>query len=177
MSKINDLTMPAPGKHLGRYVFRGAFNESSTSINGDRHRIKIFDGRFDTGFVVRGFAVWGLDTECHGTLRTEGYPLPAPGNPNPNDKNITTMMNANNNVQFAWASHGSSGSGPSSNSIIDPSYVVIQDMYVFGYATGVSQPWNWIVIADKYDLSEGTGPLNMVHNQSQGPVGRTDPEN
>lgn len=163
--------MPVPGKYLGRYVFRGAFATSSTAINGDRHRIPIFDGRYDTGFVVREFAVWGLDTECHGTLRTEGYPLGAVST----DRNVTAMMNADNNVQFAWASSPSSGVGPISNSVIDPSYVVIEDLYVFGYATGQSQPWNWMVIADKYELKEGLGPLNMVHNRSQGQQVRTDP--
>ena len=163
--------MPVPGKYLGRYVFRGAFDESSTAINGDRHRIPIFDCRYDTGFVVRAFAVWALDNECHGTLRTEGYPLGAVNT----DRNLTAMMNDNNNVQLAWASHGASGSGPISNSVIDPSYVIVEDLFVFGYATSTSQPWNWMVIADKYELKEGLGPLNMVHNQSQGNVVYSDP--
>lgn len=164
--------MPVPGKYLGRYVFRGAFAESSTAINGDRHRIPIFDGRYDTGFVVREFAVWGLDTECHGVLRTEGYPLGV----SPLDRNRASMMNADNNVQFAWASSPSSGVGPINNSIIDPSYVVVEDLFVFGYATGSNQPWNWLIVADKYELKEGLGPLNMVHNMSQGQRVRTDPE-
>lgn len=167
----DNLQMPVPGKFLGRYVFRGAFDQSSTAINGDRHRIAIFDGRYDTGFVVRDFSVWALDTECHGVLRTEGLPLGVVSS----DRNLQSMMNANNNVQFAWASHGASGSGPISNSVIDPSYVVVEDMFVFGYATGQNQPWNWMIIADKYELKEGIGPLNMVHNQSQGATGYTSP--
>ena len=161
------IDMPSPGKFIDRMVIRGSFDQSSTTINGDRARIQLWDGTWNYGYRVVAFYVWGLDTECHGTLRTQGIPVGATG-----DRIVTSQMNAANNVQIAWASGPSSGVGPLQDGIVDPSNLVIEDLYVFGYATGTTQPWNYMIVMDKYDISEMRSTAAMIENNSQGPVVR-----
>jgi hypothetical protein len=142
-------------KKIGEFTIRGNMGQSSTTIGGDREKIQLFDGRFDTAYKVVEFMIWAVDTECHATLLTdESYTLP--------------MMDASKNQQIAWASHGSSGSGPIANGIVDPDNLIVEDLYIMGYATSTSQPWNYMVRLEKYDISEWQGALSIVKNSSQG---------
>lgn len=142
-------------KKIGDYVIRDSMGISSTTIGGDRRKIQLFDGRFDTGFRVVKFRVWGLDSEVHATLLTE----PEYSGP---------MMDASNNLQIGWASSPSSGVGPLDDGLVDPDNMIVEDLYIRGYATTSSQPWNFMIVLEKYDISEWEGALALVRNSSQG---------
>jgi hypothetical protein len=147
-------------KKIGTYTVRDTMGLSTTSIGGDRQRITLFDGRFDTGYVIREFKIWALDGECHATLSTvdEGTASTAGD----------YMMDAGDNTQIAWASSPASGSGPLNDGIVDTDNLVIEDLFVRGYATSASQPWNYLIVMDKYELSDWRGALAMVRNRAQG---------
>ena len=141
-------------KSLGTKVIRGSMGTSSTSIGGDRKRIQLFDGRYDTGYRVKEFKIWALDTECHAVLKTEPeYTLP--------------MMNANDNTQIAWASAPGSGVGPLDDGIVDYDNIVVEDLFIQGYATTASQPWNYMIVLEKLQIGLTAGAYTMVRNTSQ----------
>lgn len=148
-------------KKIGEYTAIGTMGISTTSIGGDRKRIELFDGRFDTAYKVVDFSIWALDTECHATLSTydEGGVSTSAGD---------YMMDGGDNAQIAWASSPSSGVGPLSDSIINPDNLIVQDLHIRGYATSTSQPWNYYIRMEKYEISDWQGALAMVVNKSQG---------
>lgn len=157
-----------PGKFMGRYVFRGATNgtdNSNSPSSPNEFRLRLFDGRFDTGFVVREFHIWCLDGEAHGALRIQPF----------SDQGFAgtatnRMWNANDSMQIGWSSHPGSGVGPMDSYIVDPDNFTIEDLYVNCYASTDSQPINFMVIADKYDVSGSYGTVTMVQNRNQGQV-------
>ena len=115
---------------------------SSTTIGGDRKRIQLFDGRFDTGYKVKEFKIWALDGECHATLMTE-------------PEYTGRMMDADDNSQIAWASSPSSGVGPLNDGIVYLDNIVVEDLYIKGYATTASQPWNYMIVLEKLQIVTG----------------------
>ena len=152
-------------KKTGTYTVVGSMGISTTSIGGDRKRIILDDGNFKTGFRITKFYVWALDGECHGTLSTvfEGGVSTSAGD---------YMMDAGDNTQIAWASSPASGAGPLADGIVDPDNLVIEDLFIRGDATSASQPWNYYIEMEKYDITDWQGALAMVRNRAQG----SDPE-
>ena len=151
------------GKKIGEYTAIGTMGISSTSIGGDRKRIQLDDGNMKTGYIVKRFYIWALDTECHATLATidrEGVSGSA----------HDYMMDAGDNAQIAWASSPSSGVGPFNDGIVDPENLVIQDLYIRGYATSTSQPWNYYIEMDKVEIDEWRTAIALVRNRSQSQV-------
>ncbi len=142
-------------RSLGMYTIRGSMGQSTMSIGGDTKRLQLDDGDVNTGFRVRSFELFVLDGECHGTLSTE--PLELGGS--------NKMMDGDDNTQLAWSSNNPSGGG--SIVRIDPDYLVIEDLYITGYATTSSQPWNYIIQLEKFSFDSSFGALNMVRNRSQ----------
>ena len=152
-------------KKLGEYTVVGYMGLSGTTIGADRKKILLDDGRFDTGYVVKEFNVWALDTECHATLSTvdeKGV----------SGSGVDYMMDGGDNTQIAWASHAPSGTGPIYNGIVDPDNLIIQDLFIRGYATTTSQVWNYFIKLEKYEIPDHLGALAMVRNRAQG----SDPE-
>ena len=141
-------------KKIGEYTAIGSMGISTTTIGGDRERIELFDGRFDTAYKVIEFNIWALDTECHATLSTvdEGGVSGSAGD---------YMMDAGDNTQIAWA-------GPLQDGIVNPDNLIIQDLFIRGYATSTSQPWNYYIRLEKYEITDWQGALAMVKNKSQG---------
>jgi hypothetical protein len=149
-------------KKIGTYTVVGSMGISSTSIGGDRKRIILDDGNFRTGYKVTKFYIWGLDNECHGTLSTvDEFGVSGSAG--------DYMMDGGDNTQIAWASHSPSGGGSIlGNGLVDPDNLVIQDLYIRGYATTTSQPWNYYIEMEKYDITDSQGALAMVRNRAQG---------
>jgi len=148
-------------KKTGTYTMVGSMGISSTTIGGDRKKLILDDNNPKTGYRVVRFNIWALDTECHATLSTvfEGGVSGSAGD---------YMMDAGDNTQIAWASAPSSGSGPLQDGIVDPDNLIIQDLYIRGYATSSSQPWNYYIELEKYDITDWQGALAMVRNRAQG---------
>lgn len=153
-------------KKTGTYTVVGSMGISTTVIGGDRKRITLDDGNFKTGYRVTKFYVWALDTECHATLSTvfEAGVSGSGGD---------YLMDAGDNTQIAWAAHAPSGTGSViGNGLVDPDNLIIEDLFIRGYATTTSQPWNYFIEMEKYDITDWQGALAMVRNRAQG----SDPE-
>ena len=146
-------------KKLGTYTVRDTMGISTTTIGGDRQKILLDDGKYNTGFVIREFRIWALDGECHGTLSTVSEGGVA---------STVYMMDAGDNTQIAWASSPGSGVGPLNDGIVDPDNLVIQDLWVRGYATSSSLPWKYMIVMDKFEFTDWRGALAMVRNRAQG---------
>lgn len=144
-------------KKIGEYTVRG----STTS--GTTERINLFDGRFDTGYVITKFVIVVTDPDnsgldCFGTIGTV--------------ENLGTTWDLGDQTQIGWSSMNNAGSatGPQAEpfSLIDRDNVVVEDLYIYGEtnASGAN-PLNYYIEMDKYDISEWRGALAMVRNKSQ----------
>ena len=76
-------------------------------------------------------------------------------------------MNANDNSQIAWASSPSSGVGPLNDGIVDYDNIIVEDLFIMGYATTASQPWNYMIVLEKLQIGLTAGAYTMVRNTSQ----------
>ena len=144
-------------KKIGEYTARGQIEE------GVEVKIQLFDGRFDTGYRVVDLRI------CSGDLGSTGDDasvrlstasigaMPSSGD----------MINFADNRQIAWCGVGGQSNGFENVSpIIDPDNMVVEDLYISGQH-GSSDPINYIIYMEKYDISEWQGALAMVRASSQ----------
>lgn len=156
-------------KKIGEYTARGVVSEDDTT-NGNPQKIPLFDGRFDTAYRVVDFRIWGTDwssatnPDVIGKLSKNDVGSAGAG----------AFMRADDNNQIAWAvSQGSSdaGGGPfNEGPIIDPDNMVVEDLYVYarGLNTTTTDPINYLVVMEKYDISDWQGALTMARDRAQG---------
>ena len=85
-------------KKIGEYTCKGSYIPDGGFNLDNPRRISLFDGRFDTGYRIVEFYVWGKgiepgqDNDVLGLLSTE------------ND-NRNQFFRAESNIQIAWASN------------------------------------------------------------------------
>lgn len=145
-------------KKIGEFTARGQVPE------GTEDRIILFDGRFDTGFIVTEFVIWAGDAssssnDCVARLSTVALgAMPSSGD----------MTNAADNRQIAWSAVQAGSSGFNNlASIIDPDNLIVEDLYVSGQSGGSAININYLITLVKYDFTEWRGALAMVRNRSQ----------
>lgn len=147
-------------KKIGTYTVRGQFD----SLDAAGHKIILFDGRFDTAYRVVKFWVMPQDptdnlNDCVGVLGTES------------DMSIATTWNWDDNREIAWASsNGSAGAAATPDGgLVDPDNLIVEDLYIYGRYdnSGETDPINYMVIMEKYDINDYQGALAMVRNNSQ----------
>lgn len=144
-------------KKIGEYTARGQV------ANNTVERISLWDGDFGTGMRVVKFVCWGTDfadtaTDVAAKLMTEET-LP-PASPN--------IFNADDNREIAWASHevdNALGTGNSFN-VIDRDNLIVEDLFIWA-KNSASDPINYLIEFEKYDISDWRGALAMVRNRSQ----------
>ena len=147
-------------KKIGQYTVRGQSTSQTT------RRIILFDGRFDTGYVITKFEIITQDPDnsgldCYGVLLADEPSTPTSVN-----------WDLNSNVQVGWASMYNAGSafGPSADpfGLVDRDNLIIEDLYIYveTNAAGTNKV-NYYIEMDKYDISESSGALAMVKNRSQ----------
>jgi hypothetical protein len=145
-------------KKIGEYTVRGQMAES-TEI-----RIQLFDGRFDTGYKVVDVRALSGDvgsTGDDGCVRVSTASIGAM--PTSGD-----MIDFSDNRQIAWAGFdGVSNGFGSAPAVIDPDNLVVEDLFISGQHGG-TDPINYIIFMEKYDISEWQGALAMVRATSQG---------
>jgi len=150
-------------KKIGEYTARGIVSESET-IAGEPAKITLFDGRFDTAYRVKEFYIWGSDwgtssgPDVIGKLVTkDNEPTSAGG-----------FMRSDNQNQIGWA--GSSGGTDSTSQIVkgivDPDNLIIEDLYVYarGANSSTSDPINYMIILEKYAITDWQGALAMARD-------------
>ena len=156
-------------KEIGNpYTIRGSYTPDGGFNFDNPLRIQLFDGRFDTGYRITKFYVWGKgievgnDNDVLGLLATEDLETPTSG----------IVFDAGVNSQIGWASNRGTTYGDANafqKGIIDPDNMVIEDLFFYGFAGDQgSSLVNYLIEMQKYDIAEWEGALNMVRNRSQG---------
>lgn len=155
-------------KKIGEYTTRGLVTETQV-IDGRPAKIPLFDGSFETAYKVTAFYVWGTDWSA-----ASGPDVI--GKLSKNDDGTVgqaDFMRADDGNQIAWA--GSSGGADTpgvvfNNFIIDPENLVVEDLYVYARSTNATQsdPINYMVIMEKYEISDWKGALTMAQDRAQG---------
>jgi len=152
-----------PGKYIGSYTARGTISEDETEQNGPA-RIRLFDGKFDTAFVVREFYIWS-DTwsnsnfpDCIGKLSTSPNVLDTP----------VQFMQAQDSREIAWAgANGGLDTGGQSFAIVDPDNLIVEDLWVFTRSINDTNGVNYMVVMDKYDITESLGAVSMAKDRAR----------
>jgi hypothetical protein len=152
---------------IGEYTARGIVRETETD-DGQPAKIELFDGRFDTAYRVVEFKIWPSDIgsvdnfECCGKLSK-------------NDDGTLTdsdFFRADDGNQIAWAGNDGAGGGKWTNntSIIDPENLIIEDLFVYArtLSSATSDPINYLVVLEKYEITDWLGALTMAQDRAQG---------
>lgn len=155
-------------KLIGQYTARGIVTEANTE-NGRPQKIPLFDGSFQTAYRVVGFHIWGANygsstqPDCLGKLSK-------------NDDGVTStgeFMRADDGNQLAWAWFNATtdSGGDAMPSIIDPDNLVVEDLYVYARSnSGSTSTINYMVLLEKYEISDSVGALTMARDRAQGDV-------
>ena len=155
-------------KKIGMYTARGTVNEADT-LAGNPQKIPLFDGSFKTAYRVTHFYIWGSDfnssagPDCIGKLSKN------------DDGAITAsnFMRADDDNQIAWAGSNGGADTPGvefDNFIVDPDNLVVEDLYVYARSTNseTTDPINYMVIMEKYEITDWQGALAMARDRAQG---------
>ena len=129
------------------------------TYDGSENRIQLFDGRFDTGYVITAFKI------------APANPLDAlaiMGKVSTEPKSTTTEFNWEDNEEVAWATWniGAGYDGSFEYSNIRKDNLIIEDLYI-GIGSASAGEVNYELTLEKYDITDWTGALAMVRNRSQ----------
>lgn len=151
-------------KKIGdKYTLRGKYEPDGGFNLDNPDRITLFDGRFDTGYVVEKFVAWGpgidagQDNDVLACLTTEDLG--------------TITFDASENRQIAWCAnrgHTFADVDGYRGGIVDPNNMIIEDLFIYGFngdqgTNGV----NYMITLQKYDITDWQGALTMVRNRAQ----------
>ena len=150
-------------KKIGEYTARGTVSEDETE-DGQPDRITLFDGRFDTGYVVTDFKVWTSNvlagTAAAAKLSTSGTSNTA----------RSSFFRANRIDEIAWAvtemTTDGGTSGGFADVIIDPDNLVVEDLYVYVRCETHETPINYLITMEKYEISDWKGALTMAKDRA-----------
>lgn len=152
-----------PGKYIGTYTARGTLSENDTENRGPE-RIRLFDGVFDTAFRVREFYIWGSTyanssgPDVIGKLATSPNCLDTPVN----------FHQAGDSREIAWGgANGGLDTGGAIESIIDPENLVVEDLWVYTRGVTDTNDVNYLVIMDKFDITESLGAVSMAKDRAR----------
>ena len=152
-------------KKIGEYTARGTVSEDDTA-DGNPQKIPLFDGRFDTAYRVVEFYVFPATFSSSsagdvcGKLSKNGI----------GTTGTSSFWRADDDNQIAWA--GTSGGvdylGTEAN-IIDRDNLVVEDLFVYARTQGsASQPINYLVVMEKYEITDWQGALSMARDRIDG---------
>ena len=156
-------------KKLGTYTARGIVTEEQTEA-GKPQLVRLFDGRFDTGYVITKFNIWAADTDtnsapdCVGKLSKNAI----------GSTSFSSFFRADDDNQIAWAVSGSgldgSNAGQFAESIIDRDNFVVEDLFVYVRCADTEDASiiNYYIEMDKYEVTEFKGALAMARDRADG---------
>lgn len=152
-------------KKIGEYTARGVVSQDDTAA-GNPQKIPLFDGRFDTAYRITEFYIWPSN------FSSDANP-DVIGKLSKNDIGTTGSIDffrADDDNQIAWA--GAQGATNELNNIpaiVDPDNLVVEDLYVYARSGGTaSQPINYLVKMEKFEISDWQGALAMARDRAQG---------
>jgi hypothetical protein len=145
-------------KKIGEYTARGRVK------TGTQEKLQIFDGRFDTGYRVVEFVVWGHDFSGSQTGDVLGR-LMTESNTN---SSLVNFMDAADNTQIGWAGQSAAGgTWAAGEHVLDPDNMIIEDLYLMCVSANDTDDINYMIKMEKYDITDWQGALGMVRNRSQ----------
>jgi len=152
-------------KKIGMYTARGIVTEDQTDA-GLPQKIPLFDGSFKTAYRVIEFYIWGADlstvsnNDVAGKLSKNAIGSTA----------SASFFRADDDNQIAWAgSEGHQDTFKMGTSIVDPDNLIVEDLYVYAATQGTtSVPINYMIIMEKYEISDWQGALAMARDKAQG---------
>lgn len=152
-------------KMIGTYTVRGQVLEA----DGTPDRIRLFDGRFDTGYKVVDFVVWGASPNSSSNPDVCGKL----GTTDNLETSALNFFNAGDAREIAWS--GSAGSSDTMfnappGKIIDLDNFIVEDLFVYVRGPGNAFA-NYMVTLEKYDTNDAMGALAMVRNNVQNVIG------
>jgi len=157
-------------KMIGTYTARGIANELETEA-GTPQLVPLFDGKFSTGYRVTSFKVWSSQADNNSSADCIGKL-----SKNPDGVTASTnFFRADDNNQIAWAVSGfgadGANAGQFAESIIDRDNLVVEDLYVYVRSASTNtDPINYLIEMEKYDISEARGALTMARDRAQGDI-------
>ena len=154
-------------KKIGEYTARGIVTEDQT-VAGTPQQIPLFDGSFKTAYRVKEFKIWGSSFGG-------GSEADVMGKLSKNDDGVVTTANflrADDDNQIACASsQADTEHFINAVSIIDPDNLIVEDLYVYVKCRGTSSnAVNYLVIMEKYEITDWQGALAMARDRAQGDV-------
>ncbi len=153
------------GKYIGTFTARGQKTENETEQEGP-HRIRLFDGVFDTAYVVREFYVFssnyatGTAPDVLGKLATSPNVPDTPSN----------FFDASDGREIAWGGASAStdsGFNAQPTSVVDPENLVIEDLWFYARGTADTSKVNYLIVMDKYDITETLGAVSMAKDRAR----------
>ena len=144
-------------KKIGEYTVRGQIADNQVE------KIILYDGRFDTGYRITSFTVFGTDpaeasSDVAAKLMTENKGVPT----------SPDIWDASDNREIGWASSETDSALGTGNSfsVLDPDNMIIEDLYIWAN-NAANDPINYLIKMEKYDITDWQGALTMVRNRSQ----------
>jgi hypothetical protein len=154
------------GKYMGTYTARGKGGEIGGQGFAIPQRIQLFDGEFDTAYVVREFYVWG---DSFGSSSSPDV-IGKLAKTNKATTGVNNFMDATDTREIAWAASAGAidaGLGFGANQgIVDPENIVIEDLWFYGRHANSAASVNYMVVMDKYKISDAHGAVVMAKDKS-----------
>ena len=152
-------------KKIGHYTVRGQASENDSESEGGI-KINVFDGDYTTGYRVTKFEVWGATYSSSSTPDVLGKLATEQGL----NTSAVNFFNAADQREIAWsgASGGLDNTQRQMESIVDRENLIIEELYVYVRGNNDTEPVNWYIEFDKFELPPYRGSLAMVQNRSQG---------
>ena len=142
---------------MSEYTVRGRIGHNV------EHRIKLFDGRFDTAYRIKKFYLYpnegiGAGNDSYGVLYTESGAVSS-----------GLDWDWSENEQIGWAG-GVFGGGTTfsadGNGVVDPDNLIVEDLFVMANH-GNSGETGYMIVMEKVNITDWQGALAMVRNRSQ----------
>ena len=146
------------GKYIGTFTARGSVDTEGTVV-----KINLFDGRFDTAYRVIEFHCaptsfdFSTNADVVGKLATVRSTSTAANN----------FWDWDDSTQIGWSGMRGSVDTVDANafSVIDPENLIVEDLYFVGRSAG-NQPINYIIVMEKFDISESLGAVSMARDRA-----------
>jgi len=147
-------------KKIGSYTLRGKI--LAQDVSGSPELIRLFDGRFDTGYVITKFVISPNDV-ASSTAELFRAKLMTVNTGN------AKFWNWSDNEEVAWAIIAYDGNGistPNTFNQVDRDNLIVEDLFVY-FDSNSDFTGNYYIEMDKYEITEARGALTMVRNNSQ----------
>ena len=155
-------------KKIGTYTIRGQTNEDE-SESGFPKRIRLFDGRFDTGYRITKFQIFG------GTFTgTQPFVVGKVATVDNLNTSTVNFFDAGDNREIGWSvSAGATDGGADifADTVLDRDNMIVEDLFIYARANTDIAVVNYYIEMDKYEFPSATGALTMVRNNAQNVLG------